>query len=428
LTEPHDPTVIPRDLASLRRHQRAALRHLLREVLAANTFYRAKLAGLDLDPERFELEDLPSLPYTEKTELAADQESSPPFGTNLTYPLDRYVRLHLTSGTSGTQLRWLDTAESWSAFLDSWSLVLRAIDLSPADRVLVAFSFGPFIGFWGAFEASQRLGALTLTGGALTSEQRLEHLLDHGVTVLVCTPTYALRLAEVARRRGIDLRRSAVRATLHAGEPGASVPAVKARLEEAWGAPCFDHAGATELGAWGYPGPDLRMFLHEQRFLAELVNPETGALLSPAEEGARGELVLTSLSRLGSPLLRYRTGDLVHLVPGTQADPRTFLQGGVLGRVDDMFVVRGVNVYPSAVENVVRSVPGIEEFQATITRRDGMAELALEIETAAGAGGDPARALVHALRDRFHLRVEVRVVEPGSLPRYELKAKRFRFV
>jgi phenylacetate-CoA ligase len=138
--------------------------------------------------------------------------------------------------------------------------------------------------------------------------------------------------------------------------------------------------------------------------------------------------VLTSLQRLGSPLLRYRTGDLVHLVPGTANDPRAFLQGGVLGRVDDMFVVRGVNVYPSAVENVVRALPGIEEFQATVARRDGMAELSLEIETAGGAGEDPARALVHALRERFHLRVEVRVVETGSLPRYELKAKRFRFV
>jgi phenylacetate-CoA ligase len=427
LTGPGDGATLTRDLVAMRHHQRDALRRLLTEVLAANPFYRAKLGGLGLDPARFELEDLPRLPHTAKAELVADQERSPPFGTNLTHPLDRYVRLHLTSGTSGAPLRWLDTSESWSAFLDSWTLVLRAIGLSPADRVLVAFSFGPFIGFWGAFEAAQRIGALTLTGGALTSEQRLEHLLDHGVTVLVCTPTYALRLAEVARRHGVDLRRSAVRATLHAGEPGASVPAVKARLEEAWGAPCFDHAGATELGAWGYPGPDLRMFVDEERFLPELIDPESGALLTPGPDGARGELVLTSLARLGSPLLRYRTGDLVHLVPGTASDPRTFLQGGVLGRVDDMFVVRGVNVYPSAVENVVRAVPGIEEFQATVARRDGMAELSLEIETAGGAGEDPARALVHALRERFHLRVDVRVVEPGSLPRYELKAKRFRF-
>lgn len=420
-------------LDELRTHQRDRLRRCLEICLDSNPFYRRKLGPLGLTPETFELEHLDSLPLTTKQELVEDQRLNPPFGTDLAYPLDRYVRVHQTSGTTGRPLRWLDTADSWSEYLRSWQRVYRAIGLEPDDRVFVAFSFGPFIGFWGAFEAAQQLGALTLTGGALSTEERVRQIVELEVTVVVCTPTYALRMAEVASQIGVDLASSPARITLHAGEPGASLPAVIERLEDAWGARCWDHVGATELGAWGYPGSSGRMFVDEERFVAELIDPDTGDPVPPEPEGARGELVLTNLGRLGSPLLRYRTGDLVHLVPGNESEPRTWLRRGVLGRVDDMFVVRGVNVFPSAIDDIVRGVDGIAEYRATVRRRVEMTEVELEVEPLQGVQGDNGKTgdvatkVSKALRERLSLRVSVREVEPGSLPRWELKAKRFVF-
>lgn len=410
-----------------------ALRSLLALLLDRSAFYRRKLRRLDLEPNSFELEDLPGLPFTTKPELVADHEETPPYGSGLTEPLEHYVRLHKTSGTTGRPLRWLDTAANWAGFLDCWRRVLHAAGVTQDDRILVAFSFGPFIGFWGAFEAAQQLGALTVSGGAQTSRQRLQTVFDEGITVLISTPTYALHLAEVARAEGRDLRSSPVRRLIQAGEPGASVPSTRARLVSSWAAEVYDHAGATELGAWGYPSDHegtepTDMCVNEDHFLPELIEPTTEAPIPlVAGKAARGELVLTSLTRLGSPLLRYRTGDLVDMLPPDASCPVHRLRGGVLGRADDMFVIRGVNVFPSAVQEVAFSVPGLAEFQADVTRRQGLSELEITVEAADGS--DPhhvARQLEGALREQFSMRVPVRLaVEP--LPRFELKARRFSF-
>ncbi len=277
---------------------------MMRRVLASNTFYRAKCTVSGFSAEKPpDLDDLSKIPFTVKSDLVDDQERHPPYGTNLTFPPGEYTRLHLTSGTTGRPLRWLDTPESWRWWLDCWKEVYRAAGVTGDDRVFVAFSFGPFIGFWTAFEAGQHLGAMMLAGGGLSTKQRVETLLEHRSTVVVSTPTYALRMAEVAREEGLDLAESAVRITVHAGEPGASVPNIKARLEEAWGARCVDHAGATELGAWGFScGYENHMHINELEFVAEVIDPNT---LEPAPVGPdgvqRGELVLTNLGRLGSP-------------------------------------------------------------------------------------------------------------------------------
>ena len=413
--------------ASIAAQQTTRLRRLLAKSLASNAFYQNKLGELGLRPATFELPSLCELPLTTKQELVVDQRDHPPYGTNLAEPIESYVRLHQTSGTSGSPLRWLDTPTSWRGFLGSWRLVLEACGVRAEDRVFVAFSFGPFIGFWGAFEAAQQLGALTLSGGGLDTGQRLRQIVDHDVTVLISTPTYALRLAETARSGGIDLGDSSIRVTLHAGEPGASVPAVRDRLAAAFGADVFDHAGATEIGAWGYPGRDGRMLIDETRFVAELIDPETARPLELGKEPRSGELVLTSLERIDSPVIRYRTGDLVQLALESDGGRRAYLAGGVLGRVDDMFVVRGVNVYPSAIENIVRQVDDIGEFRALVTRREEMTELELEIECTADRQDDSKRQLERLLRERLSLRVGIRPVDPGSLPRFELKARRFVF-
>lgn len=413
----------------LEARQQTALQHLLAVVLAKNDFYRHKLQGLDLPPpEHFRLADLGTLPLTRKEELVADQSENPPYGTNLSAPLESYVRLHQTSGTTGKPLFLLDTAQTWAWWLHCWEEIYRHAGVHAGDRVFVAFSFGPFIGFWAAFEAAQRLGALVLSGGALSTEERLRAIVAREATVLLCTPTYALRLAEVARQQKINIRESAVRLSIHAGEPGASVANVKARIEGAWGARCVDHAGATEVGAWGVcPGIDNRMLILENEFIVEVVEPDSDQIPAAAEDGSRlGELVITNLGRDASPVIRYRTGDLVKLQPAAaEGPPLATLEGGVLSRIDGMFVVRGINVYPSAVENIVRELDEIDEFRVTVHRTGDLPRLALEVEVAGGELAGVVERLGHLLHSRLQLRAEIEPVAPGSLPRFELKARRF---
>jgi phenylacetate-CoA ligase len=230
--------------------QLGRLRDLMRALLPANAFYAAKLGGAYDGAEVSSLEDyVRRVPFTIKQEIADDQRAHPPYGTNLTFPLARYTRFHQTSGTTGRPLRWLDTDESWEAMLEGWMEVFRAAGVGVGDRILFAFTFGPFIGFWMAFEAARRLGCLCLPGGGLTSAARLRMMLENDVTVLCCTPTYAARLAEVAVEEAIQLADTQVRVMVVAGEPGGSVPGVRARLERLWGrARVFDHHGMTEVG------------------------------------------------------------------------------------------------------------------------------------------------------------------------------------
>ena len=388
----------------------------LAEVLKANAFWRDRLhdvGGWD---------DFERLPLTTKAELLADQAAQPPFGTNLTHPMDRYVRLHQTSGSSGDQpLRWLDTAESWEWWLRIWAdHVYRAAGVKAGDRIFFAFSFGPFIGFWSAFGGAQRLGALCISGGAMTSEQRLRSMLGVGATVLLSTPTYALRLADVAKELGLDLVGSGVRATIHAGEPGASIPATRAAIEEAFGATCFDHTGMTELGPTGFSCSQRDgIHLIESEFIFEVL--DAGG--HPSKEG---ELVATNLGRWGMPLIRYRTGDKVSVSREecSCGSPFAKLIGGIQGRVDDMFTVRGVNLFPSQVEDIVRRYPEVVEFVIERRRERQMDEVSLLIET---LDGDFSTDRMEAdLRQALGVRLECRVVERGTLPRSELKAKRIR--
>jgi phenylacetate-CoA ligase len=297
--------------------------------------------------------------------------------------------------------------------------------VGPGDRIFFAFSFGPFIGFWAAYEGARTIGALAIPGGGMQTEQRLHALLETDATVLCCTPTYALRLAEVAAESGVDLAASAIRATIHAGEPGASVPSVRARIEHAYGARCFDHTGMTELGATGFTCQEQAgVHLIESEFIFEVIDPETGESLPP---GSQGELVATNLGRAGMPLIRYRTGDLVQLDVEPCRCGRTFARivGGILGRADDMLLVRGVNVFPSAIEGVVREFPEVSEFRVEVSSRREMAEVRVLLELQpGGTDSSVAQRVAQRLHKRLLLRVPCELVPPGSLPRFELKARR----
>src|ERR1700722_18476919 len=346
------------------------LRSLVAELFPGNAFYSQKLNAVGVTFDIASLEDFSRrFPFTTKAELVEDQRAHPPYGTDLTYPLDRYTRFHQTSGTLGKPLRWLDTPESWEWMLESWGEVYRAAGVNQHDRVYFAFTFGPFIGFWMAFEAAGRLGALCIPGGGMTSAARLRAMIDNRATVLCCTPTYALRLAEVAATENIDLKQARVKTIIVAGEPGGSVPAIRARLTELWhGARVFDHHGMTEVGPVTHECPARPGVLHviESAYYAELIDPATGKAV-PA--GQMGELVLTTLGRTGSPLLRYRTGDLARAdsQPCVCGRSDLALIGGILGRTDDMIVVRGVNVYPSAVEEIIRAADEVLEYQVRVS-------------------------------------------------------------
>jgi phenylacetate-CoA ligase len=287
--------------------------------------------------------------------------------------------------------------------------------------VFVPFSFGLFIGFWAGFEGARAIGALAIPGGGQDAAQRLHAIETLGATALCCTPSYALHLAEQARARGVDVRRLGVRTLVHAGEPGAGIPAVRARIEAAWGGRAFDHAGMTEMGAVSFEcQAQAGLHVNESEFIAEVVDPATGR---PAREG---ELILSNLGRVGSPVLRYRTGDRVKAVDAPCACGRTFLrlEGGILGRVDDMLVVRGVNVFPSALEGIVRRFPAVDEFLIEVYRREEMDEVRLLLEVADGDGAGCATAVREAVRVDLGIRVETAPVARGSLPRWELKARR----
>ncbi len=408
------------DATALRNHQWRRLQALARAVSGANAFWTAKwrAAGLASADDLRGWNDFARLPLTSKRELVEDQAEHALFGTNLTYPVERYVRVHQTSGTTGAPLRWLDTQQSWDWWARCWGFVLAGAGVRPGDRAFFPFSFGLFVGFWAGFEGARALGALAIPGGGQDSPTRLAAMETLGATVLVCTPSYALHLLQVARERGIDVEKLPVRITVHAGEPGAGIPAVRARIETGWGARAFDHAGMTEMGAYGYEcEAQAGLHVNESEFIAEVIDPATGV----ASED--GELVLTNLGRLGSPLIRYRTGDRVRLVAAPCVCGRTYrrLEGGILGRLDDMLIVRGVNVFPSAIEAIVRRFP-VEEFQIEVFRAGELDEVRVLVEVDGGETG--ARRVQEGLRAGLGLRLEVAPVAPGSLPRFELKARR----
>lgn len=428
-----------RDRAGIETRQISRLRELLKSANQSNPFWQKRFSEVSFDEngdsKDFSLADLKLIPFTKKADLVHDQNASPPYGTNLTFGLNDYSRLHQTSGTTtGTPMRWLDTPDSWCWFLDSWAQIFRMVGLAPADRLCFPFSFGPFIGFWAAFEGAGRLGNLCLAGGGMSSQQRLSLIADNQATVLCCTPTYALRLAEVAAEQGIELAAGSVRMLIVAGEPGGSIPSIRSRIEHAWGARVIDHWGMTEIGALGVECAESPGGLHilETECIAEIVDPETLESATGDELGVRrGELVITNLGRVGSPLIRYRTGDLVESDPEPCSCGRFLLRlkGGILGRADDMITIRGNNVFPSSVEAILREFGQLVEFRIEVRTVRAMHQILLQLEPRPELSTDAADAMAllvkNTIKDRLNFQPEVQIVKQNSLPRFELKGRRF---
>ncbi|ASS90229.1 MULTISPECIES: phenylacetate--CoA ligase family protein [Aeribacillus] len=403
----------------LRSLQLQKLNRLLHFVLNHNEFYKEKLAGLKLPLQS--LEEMKKLPFTMKKELVDDQNNHPPYGKNHSYPLEEYVRYHQTSGTSGKPLKILDTKKSFEWWETCWLEVYRSSGVTKKDRVFFAFSFGPFIGFWAAFEGAKRLGALSISSGSQTSIERLRSMIENRATVLVCTPSYALHLAEVAEENGIDIKNGPVQKIITAGEPGGSVPSTRKQIESLWGAVLYDHVGMTEMGAYGYSCSEQKgIHVNESEFIVEVINPNT---LEPVEVGEKGELVLTNLGRESYPVIRYRTGDIV--IRSDQqcecGNSYQFFPGGILGRADDMVIIRGINIYPSSIESIIREFKEVKEFRIVYYTENEMDQIKVEIEC---DSEQIVPILATKLRERVGLRIQVEKVPDNELPRFTMKARR----
>ena len=416
--------------AELEALQLRKLRTLVADAARRSPFHAERLR--DVDPTSLRsLDDLRRLPFTTRDEWMAAQQSNPPFGTLLATPRDAAMRYHMTSGTSGsTPLRVLDSPRDWEFITEQWCTGFWGFGVRPTDTVFFAFSYGTFVGFWGAHYACEKIGCLVLPGGNMTTEARVRQILDMQATVVCSTPTYALRMAQEARALGLDLAVGPVQRLILSGEPAGSIAATKALIEEQWGAKAGDTAGMTELGTIVIFECDHQpggTHLIEDHYIEEVVDPDSG---EPVGYGEQGERVVTSFGRRAIPVIRYRTRDFVVRVPASTCScGRTWdlYEGGIRGRVDDMKLVRGTNVYPRAVEALVRERREIDEFQIHLYTADGIRD---EIEVLVELPGveDPAPVCADLAKElalaHEGLRIDVRAVELGSLPRFELKAKR----
>ena len=398
----------------------------LREILPRNQFYRRKFSRDSLQLNS--LLELQQLPMTTKEELVQSVDAEG-LSQHQTFERSQYTRMHRTSGTTGAPLLICDTADDWQGWWSAtWQHVLEAARVTPADRVFLAFSFGPFIGFWSAHQACVDRRVMVIPGGGLSSIARLEFIRQSQANVILCTPSYALHLAEVAERESLPLGELQVDRIIVAGEAGGSIPAVRSRIESAWQAQVVDHSGATEVGPWGFGWPDgPGLHVIETSFIAELLPlGATQALLpsqaTPEQLAAPAELILTSLGRLSAPVIRYRTGDIVQAGFSSQGDCNfLWLAGGVSGRSDDMVTIRGVNLFPSSIDAIAREFAAIQEYRVIISRKGALDEVRLEVEA--------PESVLAAISKRFELvlglRISITSVPPNSLPRTEGKSKRW---
>lgn len=424
---------LPRE--ELRALQLHKLRRMCEWAYATTPFHKRKFDAAGFKPDQLRtLDDIRRIPFMTREEWMESLMEKPMFGDLLATDPVNAIRYHLTSGTSGrTPIRVLDSTKDWDWIAEMWCYGLWGFGIRPEDTVYFAFGYGSFIGFWGAHYACEKMGALVIPGGAQTTEARIKQIIEMGATTVCSTPTYALHLWQKAREMGIDLAREGkVNKLICSGEPAGSIPAVKQQLEEAWGAKCGDTAGMTELGTImifecsHQPGGT---HIIEDHFIEEVLNPSSG---EPVGYGELGERVVTSFGRGFIPVLRYRTKDMVMKVPASTCScGRTWdlYDGGIRGRWDDMKLIRGTNVYPRAVEAIVREYPAIDEFQIYISRRDDMQdEITIKVEIKPGHESEWPDLKVKLAKDLAEahegLRFNIERMDYGVLPHFELKAKR----
>ena len=414
----------------------AKLRAQVRWAWEKSPFYRRKWGEAGVAPDTLKsLDDLARFPVVQKAELRAAQAAHPPYGDYLCVEPEEVARIHGTSGTTGRPTVFGVGRADWGRIAEAHARVLWGAGLRPGDRVMICSFFSLYMGSWGALVGTERLGATAFPFGAGVVGQTLmavQWARDLRPTAFYSTPSYALHLAETARREGLDPRAFGIRTLVFSGEPGAGIPATKRLIEETFGGLCVDMGSMAEMSPWMTNGECRHrtgMHLWQDLVYTEVCDPATWA---PVPDGAEGTPVYTHLERTSQPMIRLVSGDLARWTAEACACGRTYprLPDGLYGRIDDMFIVRGENIYPSAIEDTLRAIEGFGgEFRVIISRREAMDELLIRAEHAR-SHAEPARRarLEETMRERLRARLGVRpvveLVPEGTLPRSEFKARR----
>ncbi len=379
-------------------------------------------------------EDIRHVPMVEKSMMAGFQRREPfPYGDALCVPLEKVTEFRQTSGTTGQPVYQPDTWQDWEWWAESWAYILWAQGYRPSDRVFIPFGYNIFVAFWAGHYGSEKIGCEVVPGGVLDTKARILKIRELQATAMMGTPTYILNMAETAMNHmGIDPSKLPIKRITCAGEPGASIPSTKKRIEDAWGAKVFDHAGATEIGAWSFECDEQSGGLHvnEALFLVEIEDPDTGEIIS--EPGKRGKMIITALDREAQPCIRFDSKDIIEWAEEPCPCGRSFrlIKGGVVGRADDITKVKGVLLAPSAIEEVVRGVNGLgDEYEVIIEKDEHSERITLKVEIIPEEVDNRPKIeaeLVDQLRIKTNLRYNLEVHVFGTLPRYEVKAKRFK--
>ncbi|MCJ7596725.1 MAG: phenylacetate--CoA ligase family protein [Desulfobacterales bacterium] len=425
-TLPHD---------KIRRLQLRKFKRIFQWTYDRSKFHRSLYEKAGIRPEDIRtLEDIRHVPTVEKSMMRDIQRKDPfPYGDALCVPLEEVVEFRQTSGTTGQPVYQPDTWQDWEWWAECWSFILWAQGYRPADRIFIPFGYNIFVAFWAGHYAAEKIGAEVVPGGVLDTQARILKIRELECTAMMATPTYVLGMADTAKTKmGIDPASLTINKITCAGEPGASIPTTKARMEEAWGAKVYDHAGATEIGAWSYECTAQAGGLHvnEALFLVEIQDPETGEYIE--EPGRRGKMIITALDRMAQPCVRFDSKDIIEWDSEPCPCGRTFrlIKGGVIGRVDDITKVKGVLLSPSAIEEAVRGVEGLgDEFEVVVDKVGDIDRITLKIEIVKGREGD-CKHIEAQLKDQLRLKTNLGYVlefhDYGTLPRYDVKAKRFK--
>jgi phenylacetate-CoA ligase len=418
----------------LRKLQLRKFRRIFAWAYEHSKFHRRLYRGAGILPQDIKtFEDIRNVPKVEKAMMQEIQGKEPfPYGDALCVPLSEVTEYHQTSGTTSVPVYQPDTWQDWEWWSECWGYILYAHGYRDTDRVFIPFGYNVFVAFWAGHYGAEKLGCEVIPGGVLNTEARILKMQELKATAMMGTPTYMLGMAEVARKN-LSLNPAedlCIQKITCAGEPGASVPSTKNRIEEAWGAKLYDHVGATEVGAWAYECQVQRgLHVNEAFFLAEIEDPETGEIIE--EPGRTGKVVITALDRMAQPCIRFDTKDVTIWLEDTCECGRTFRTcRGIVGRADDITKVKGVLLAPSAIEEVVRSFPELgDEFEVIVTRRGDLDDITLRVELNPGAE-DTKEIIIPKLVDRLRLKTNLGYsleFRPyGSLPRQEIKAKRFK--
>jgi len=419
----------------LERLQLAKFKRIFKWAWDNSIFHRRLYEAAGIHPEDIRtLNDIASVPKVEKSMMQAIQRKDPfPYGDALCVPLEEVTEFRQTSGTTGQPVYQPDTWQDWEWWSECWSFILWAQGYRPRDRVFIPFGYNVFVAFWAGHYAAEKIGCEVVPGGVLDTQARILKIQELRPTALMGTPTYILGMAETAGNRlGIDAATLGIEKITCAGEPGACIPGTKARMEAAWGAKVYDHAGATEIGAWSYecrhqPGG---IHVNEALFLVEIEDPDTGAIIR--EPGRRGKMVITALDRIAQPCVRFDSKDIVEWAPAPCPCGRSFrlLRGGVLGRADDITKVKGVLLSPAAIEAVVRAQEGLgDEYEVIVDKLGDADRIKLKVELLPGWEGrrlEIESRLKDQLRLKTNLAYRLEFYDFGRLPRYDVKARRFK--